>query len=292
MNIQGIIPALVTPFDSSGNIHIKVLEELVEHVVSQGCHGVFCLGSNGEFHVLTAEEKLLVAKTVVETVNGRVPVYAGTGCVSTSETIQLSQQMKELGVDALSVITPYFVPLTQRELIEHYRQINQQVNLPIILYNIPKVTGNNLQIETVKELATLENIVAIKDSSGNFDHVLQLIDLVDDHFSVLVGTDSLILPGLMAGAQGAIAATANLYPQTVVQIYDYWQRGEYKLAATEQAKLQPIRSAFKLGTLPSVLKQALIEAGMNVGQPRYPILPVEESVRKKIQAIVTLEKRT
>src|SRR5699024_6690512 len=121
------------------------------------------------------EEKLLVAKTVVEVVDGRIPVYAGTGCVSSQETIILSRKMKDIGVDALSIITPYFVTLSQEELVNHYKLIAAEIDLPIILYNIPGVTGNTLKVETVKQLATIKNIIAIKDSSGNFDHVLQLI---------------------------------------------------------------------------------------------------------------------
>lgn len=286
MKIDGIIPALITPFDSAGKVNISVLKTLVKNTINNGCHGVFCLGSNGEFHALTEEEKLLVAKTVVEVVDGKIPVYAGTGCVSTQETISLSRKMKDIGVDALSIITPYFVTLSQEELINHYELIAAEIDLPIILYNIPGVTGNTLQVETVKKLAEIKNIIAIKDSSGNFDHVLQLIDLVTSEFSVLVGTDSLILPGLMAGAQGAIAATANLYPHTVVNIYEHWKNRDYEKAAIEQSKLQPIRSAFKLGTMPAVLKQALIESGIEVGQPRYPVLPVDDSVREVIQSIL------
>lgn len=286
MRTEGIIPALVTPFDTKGNIDEGALRGLIQKMMKNGCHGIFCLGSNGEFFALTEEEKLSIAKIAVDEVKGKIPVYAGTGCNSTRETIELTMKMEEIGVSAVSIITPYFVKLSQAELASYYEQIADAVSLPIILYNIPNLTGNALLPETVARIAEKENIVAIKDSSGNFDNILQLIELVNPKFSVLVGTDSLILPGLMSGAQGAIAATANLLPQVVVGVYEKWKQGDVLGAEEEQRKLKAIRNAFKLGTMPSVLKQALNESGTNVGVPRLPAQPVTDEVKQSIQGII------
>lgn len=283
---EGIIPALVTPFTTDGNVDESALRRLVRRTIDGGCHGVFCLGSNGEFFSLTEEEKVFITTIVVDEAGGEVPIYAGTGGNSTDETIQLTERMAKIGVAAVSVITPYFVKLSQEELIKHYEEIADSVDLPIILYNIPNLTGNMLLPETVATISKKDNIIAIKDSSGNFDHILQLIELVNPKFSVLIGTDSLILPGLMSGAQGAIAATANLLPQVVVQIYEKWKIGDLKGAAEEQRDLRYIRNAFKLGTMPSVLKEALKEAGMDVGKPRSPVQPVSEIVKRKVQLII------
>lgn len=194
LKTEGIIPALVTPFNEAGEVDELALRKLVRKTTDNGCHGVFCLGSNGEFFSLTEAEKVLIAKVVVDEVNGEIPVYAGTGCNSTRETIRLTEKMEAVGVTAVSIITPYFVKLSQKELVNHYEQIAEAVNLPIILYNIPNLTGNALSPEAVAEIAKQDNVVAIKDSSGKFDNILQLIDLVNPSFSVLVGTDSLILP--------------------------------------------------------------------------------------------------
>lgn len=283
---EGIIPALVTPFNSAGEVDEVALRRLIKRMLDNGCHGIFCLGSNGEFFALTKEEKLFIVKVAVDEVQGEIPIYAGTGCNSTRETIELTIKMAGIGVSAVSIITPYFVKLSQDELTSHYEQIADAVNLPIILYNIPNLTGNILLPETVAKIAKKDNVVAIKDSSGNFDSILQLIELVDSEFSVLVGTDSLILPGLMSGAQGAIAATANLLPQVVVNVYEKWKQGDVLGAEAEQRKLQEIRNAFKLGTMPSVLKQALNEAELEVGVPRSPVQPVTDQVKQTIHEIV------
>lgn len=282
----GIIPALVTPFDEQGKVEEKVLRHLVRNVMEAGCHGVFILGSNGEFFSLTNEEKIMIAKIAVEEAGGSVPVYAGTGGNSTVEVIELTKQMEEIGVKAVSVITPYFVKLSQEELKCHYEMIARAVKIPIILYDIPGMTGNPLSPATVRKLADIPNIVAIKDSSGSFDNVLKNLEAQSSDFTVLVGTDSLILPTLMAGGGGAIAATANLLPKVVVSIYEKWKEGDLEGAEFEQRKLRQIRNAFQKGSLPSVLKEAMNVAGVSVGSARLPVRPVSESVKAEIKEIV------
>jgi 4-hydroxy-tetrahydrodipicolinate synthase len=255
-------------------------------MVKAGCHGIFCLGSNGEFFSLSQEEKVKVARIAVEEAKGRIPVYAGTGGNSTKETIELTKQMEEVGVTAVSVITPYFVKLSQDELQQHFELIAEAVKLPIILYNIPGLTGNSLSPGTVMKLAHKENIVAIKDSSGSFDTILQLLEATSEDFTVLVGTDSLILPTLMAGGGGAIAATANFMPEVVVSIYEKWREGDFEGAEQEQRKLRTLRNAFPKGTLPSVLKESLNGIGLQVGVPRLPVKPLTEKAKQEVQEIV------
>lgn len=283
---DGIIPAMVTPFNEEGEVNEVVLRKLVGNMIEAGCHGIFVLGSNGEFFSLTEEEKLRIATIAVDEANGRVPVYAGTGGNSTKETIELTKKMEKIGVAAVSVITPYFVKLTQDELQTHFELIAEAVEIPIILYNIPGMTGNPIAPATVKELAKIPNIVAIKDSSGNFDNVLKCLEAQSEDFTVLVGTDSLILPTLMAGGGGAIAATANFLPKVVVSIYDKWKSGDLEGAELEQRKLRAIRNAFPKGTLPSVLKEALNGIGLEVGPPRLPVKPLTEKVKQEVNEIV------
>ncbi len=283
---DGIIPAMVTPFNEEGEVNEAVLRRLVGNMIEAGCHGIFVLGSNGEFFSLTEEEKLRIATIAVDEANGRVPVYAGTGGNSTKETIELTKNMEKIGVTAVSVITPYFVKLTQDELKNHFELIAEAVEIPIILYNIPGMTGNPISPATVKELAKIPNIVAIKDSSGNFDIVLKCLEAQSEDFTVLVGTDSLILPTLMAGGGGAIAATANFLPKVVVSIYDKWKSGDLEGAELEQRKLRAIRNAFQKGTLPSVLKEALNAIGMEVGPPRLPVKPLTEKAKQEVNEIV------
>lgn len=283
---SGIIPAMVTPFDADQQLDEAALRQLTRRLINADVHGLFCLGTNGEFFSMSFEEKLQVAEIVLEETQGRLPVYVGAGCTSTKESIELAVRLAHMGADALSVITPYFVTYTQQELLTHFRMIAEATELPVLLYNIPARTGNSLQPQTVKELSKVPNIVGIKDSSGSFDTILQYIEVAGPNFSVLAGTDSLILPTLMAGGHGAIAATANVFPEVVKSIYDLWSRGELEEAELQQRKLRALRSAFAMGTLPSVLKEAMCMIGLPAGQPRLPVQPLNPSAKEELRRVM------
>jgi 4-hydroxy-tetrahydrodipicolinate synthase len=283
---KGIIPAIVTPFTEAEEVNEQALRQLVRRMIKGGVHGIFALGTNGEFFAMNYEEKVQVAEIVVDEVAGKVPVYMGAGGVTTGETIQLAQAFAEIGVDALSVITPYFLPFTQPEMVDHFTRLAAATSLPIVLYNIPARAGTALNPGTVAQLAKIENIVGIKDSSGSFDNILKYISSTGSQFSVLAGTDSLILPTLMSGGQGAIAATANLLPEVVVSVYENWKAGEFAKAQEAQAYLAPIRNLFASGTLPSVLKESLNLTGIPVGPARRPVSPISDSVRADLLKVL------
>ena len=276
--LNGIITAMVTPFESSGNIDIKATEILIEKLIANGVQGIFVLGTNGEFHVIENDMKIKFAKKVVEIVAKRVPVYAGAGGNSTDEVIKLGKQMIAIGVDALSVITPYFVSLKENELYNHYQMIAENLAIPIVLYNIPKNTGINLSFELVSKLSKISNIIGIKDSSGDINNIAGYIDNTSrDEFSVLSGSDSLILKALKLGATGAISATSNLLTTNNVQIYKQFIAGNLDKAEQWQQSLEEFRRILKYASTPSVLKQSLSLAGIDVGLPRLPVLPVTSS---------------
>ena len=273
--LNGIITAMVTPFESSGNIDIKATEILIEKLIANGVQGIFVLGTNGEFHVIENDMKIKFAKKVVEIVAKRVPVYAGAGGNSTDEVIKLGKQMIAVGVDALSVITPYFVSLKENELYNHYQMIAENLAIPIVLYNIPKNTGINLSFELVSKLSKISNIIGIKDSSGDINNIAGYIDNTSrDEFSVLSGSDSLILKALKLGATGAISATSNLLTTNNVQIYKQFIAGNLDKAEQWQQSLEEFRRILKYASIPSVLKQSLSLSGIEVGVPRLPVLPV------------------
>ncbi|NOU96880.1 4-hydroxy-tetrahydrodipicolinate synthase [Paenibacillus sp. LMG 31456] len=286
----GIIPALITPFDSNQNIDEPALRQLVRRQIEGKVHGLFCLGTNGEFFSLTENEKLRVAEIVIEEARGKLPVYVGAGCITTQETVSLAVRLEQMGADALSVITPYFLTFTQQELIAHYRTVAEATNLPIILYNIPARTGNSLHPRSVEELSKVPNIVGIKDSSGSFDTILQFIEMGGPDFAVLAGSDSLILATLMAGGHGAIASTANVFPEIVGSIYDLWKQGELEQAELSQRKLRALRNSFALGTLPSVLKEVMNEMGLPAGESRLPVQPLGELGKAEVRSMVKLYK--
>lgn len=191
-----------------------------------------------------------------------------------------------MGVKAVSVITPYFISPGQDELYLHYERIAQSVDIPVILYNIPMRTGVHLEAETVSRLSKIPGIIGIKDSSGKFENIKSYIEMTDNNFQVLAGTDSLILDTLIAGGTGAIAATANVVPELVVSIYDNFKRGKINEAEAAQQKLKPLRDAFSLCTAPGVLKEAANIAGIMVGPPRMPLNRLKESELEKLTRII------
>lgn len=281
---HGIIAAMVTPMDEDGNINFDELRNQVDRQINAGISGVFTLGTNGEGYILNHDEKLKVMKAVIEEADHRVPVYVGTGCVSTEETIELSMQAEDLGADALSVITPWFAKASQEDLYEHYKKLNDHVHIPILLYNIPARTGNALAPQTVARLADLPNIKGVKDSSGNFDNILQYIELTrGKDFNVISGNDSLILWTLKAGGTGGIAACANVLPDIMVSIYKYYEDGDWDAARKAQDSIRLFRNCFKLGNPNTIVKKATNLMGYPVGMPRAPFNGLTKEAVETIQ---------
>ena len=219
--IKGIIPPIITPMNEDETINERELASQVNRLIEAGVHGIFAFGTNGEGYALDRDEKERVLSVVIETTAGRVPVYAGTGCITTRDTIEMSRMAERMGADVLSVITPSFAAASQEELYIHYKRVAESVHIPVVLYNIPARTGNALSPSTVSRLAEIDNIVGAKDSSGNFDNMLQYIELTKDKdFCILSGNDSLILWNLLAGGAGGIAGCANVFPKNMVRIYE------------------------------------------------------------------------
>ncbi|MFD2114980.1 4-hydroxy-tetrahydrodipicolinate synthase [Paenibacillus yanchengensis] len=280
---QGIIPALITPFLANGKIDEETLRTMIQRQITSGVHGIFVLGTNGEFFSLHEDEKVELVKIAADEIKGKVPLYAGSGAITTEESVRLSQKLEKVGADVLSVITPYFVPINQEELATHYKAVAASTSLPIVLYNIPARTGIMLEASTVAQLSHIENIVGIKDSSGNYEHLLQLIDQASDEFAVLAGTDSFILSALLAGGSGAIAASANVSPSLVVSIYDYYQAGKLTDARRAQSEIAEIRKLMKMGTVPAALKEVMRQLGYGNGLPRLPVLPADVQTKTVIE---------
>ena len=224
VEIKGIIPPILTPMNADESINLDAFRSEIERLLAGGVHGIFPVGTNGEAYILSASEKLDLIAAAVDQVRGRVPVYAGTGCVSTAETIRMSIEAKKLGAGALSIITPYFAAASQHELYAHYAEVARHVSIPIVLYNIPPRTGNKLLPETVARLGRdIDVIMGAKDSSGDLENLKAYIRLTRDidGFAVLAGNDGNILNCLKEGGAGGIAGRANIYPRTIASIYDY-----------------------------------------------------------------------
>ena len=284
---RGIIPAMVTPFTSDDKINEQSLRQMTNYLIEGGVHGLFAVGSQGEFWALDADEKRQVFEIVIDETQGRVPVYAGTGAVTTREAIQLTQMAEQVGADAVSVLTPFFLSLNQDELVDFYTEIAGSTSLPVVLYNNPGRTGNNISVETVAKLARdVENIISIKDSSGDLQLSAEYVRRTGDDFYVLMGRDTLIYGGLLYGAAGSIAASANVKPSLLVEIYDAFLEGDLKRSLEAQRALAPLRLAFGLGTFPSVVKEAVNMIGIDVGRSRAPVGPLAPDKFKQLNDVL------
>jgi len=268
---EGILPALVTPFTDDGRtIDEERLRTLVNRCIELGVHGVVPCGTTGEFVNLTTEEKKQVIKTVVDEVNGRVRVVAGTGASGTDQALEMTKYAKDAGADAALIVTPFYLKPTDRGIYEHYDTIASNVDLPIILYNIPQCTGLPLPWQMVEDLAQIPNIVGIKDSSGQLSFILAVLEKVRDKINVLCGHDEVVVAGLAAGCSGAILASANVIPDIWVQIYNHVKNGELQKARELQYKVQKIARIIA-GSGAVGTKEALNMMKIKVGPVRKPL---------------------
>jgi len=287
-SIEGIIAAVVTPYDKKENIDEGGFRKIINYLIDSGVNGIFPVGSQGEFFVLTKEEKKKLIDIAVEETGGRVFVMPNTGAISTRESIELSQWAERAGADCVSIITPFYISPTQEELHEHFDAICQSVKIPVLCYNNPGRTGGvTLTTATLARLAKeLPNFAGVKDSSGDLTQVAEMIRLCPPHFKVIMGRDTLIYGALMYGAAGAIAATANVAPKLVVGIYQAFKEGNYEKAREYQRKLAPLRIAFGLGSFPVVVKEALTMMGLPAGRCRKPIQPLNEEKRARLRDVL------
>ena len=275
-DIKGIIPPILTPMnaDPEQTVNHDELRNQVERLLAGGVHGLFPFGTNGEGYILSVKEKEAILETVIDQVKGRVPVYAGTGCISTADTIRMSRRAEELGADMLSIITPSFALASQKELYDHYVEVAKHVNIPIILYNIPPRTGNRLLPETVQALCRdVDVIVGAKDSSGDLDNLKAYIRMTKElskPTAILAGNDGAILTCLKEGGVGGIAGRANIWPGTVASIYNRFIAGDLEGAQQAQDAIAILQGVFRFGNPNTIIKTAVAMLGYPVGQCRRP----------------------
>lgn len=274
MRIKGIIPAVITPTHDQ-ELDFEATTKHVNILIEEGVDGLFILGTNGEFHVLSDDEKIAFAKHVIAVTDKRVAVYVGVGACGTKQTIDFAKRVAALKPDALSVITPYLVKVSQAELIAHYRALADAVDVPIILYNIPANTGNTIEASTLDALIDHPNIIGIKDSSGNLELLKAYFDVRGDReFDILVGSDSKILDATMMGASGCVASTANAITPHIRQLLNAYEARDLETARRLQNEIDVIRNVMKHGTVPSLLKRIVSLKNGPVGEARFPTLPV------------------
>ena len=290
VDIKGIIPPILTPMHEDESLNLPELRNQIERLLAGGVHGLFAFGTNGEGYILSENEKYEVLEAMIDQVKGRVPVYAGTGCIGTRDTIRQSMQAEKLGADVLSSITPSFGAASQKELYDHYVAVAKHVNIPIILYNIPPRTGNKLAPETVRDLIRdVDVIVGAKDSSGDIENLKAYIRLTkerDKDVAILAGNDGAILTCLKEGGAGGIAGRANIWPKTVASIYDKFVAGDLEGAQKAQDAIAVLQAAFKFGNPNTIIKRAVEMLGYPVGRCRAPFNDVPEEGIAAVQKIL------
>ncbi len=286
--IKGIITAVVTPFDEDENINEDAFRTIIRYLIGQGVHGLFPVGSQGEFFSLSKEERKRLMGVAVEEAGGKVFVMPNTGGIATRDCIELSQHAEKVGADAVSMMTPFFIKPSQEELYQHFKAVCSSVSIPVLAYNNPERSGGvMLNLDTLVRLSDeIPNFAGIKDSSGDMTVLGEIIRRTPPDFKVFVGRDSMIFAALMYGASGAVAASSNVAAKMVLGIYDAVHNGEYEKAKELQRKLAPIRIAFGLGSFPVVMKEALNMIGLPAGKCRKPILPINEDAKAELKKIL------
>ncbi len=265
--------ALITPFTEDG-IHFEELAKLIEFQISEGTDALIICGTTGESSTMTLEEKKQVIQYTVQVVHKRIPVIAGTGSNNTKATIELSQYAQSVGVDGILLVTPYYNKTTQAGLVAHYSEIAKNVQLPIILYNVPSRTGVNILPETCLELSKISNIVGIKEASGDISQVAKIANLCNDNLWIYSGNDDQTLPILSLGGIGVISVLSNIAPKFVHNmVFDYLS-GNNTLAKDSQIKAIPLIDCLFSEVNPIPVKTALNLMGYEVGNPRLPLIPM------------------
>lgn len=285
---HGIIPPIITPMTGEGKFNEPVFRDMINHLIENGVHGIFPLGTTGEFYAFSNEEARHILEVAVEEAAGRVDVYAGASHITTRGTIELVKIAQEAGVDAVSVLTPMFITQTQEEIYEYYRAVADATTLPIIIYNNKPKTNVTVAPKTIARLAQIDNIVGVKDSTGDFTNTEEYLRLTRgmENFHVLLGRDTLIFAGLCYGASGAIASCANVAPRIAADIYDKYMAGDFEGAREAQFKLAPLRIACNMGTFPEVIKEGLMMEGFPVGKCLSPIAELKEDEKEKLAFVL------
>jgi 4-hydroxy-tetrahydrodipicolinate synthase len=283
---EGVFTALVTPFLEDGKIDESTLRQLVDIQIDEGVHGVVPTGTTGESPSLSHDEHIEVIRIVTEQVKGRVPVIAGTGSNSTKEAVDLTTKAKELGADASLQVAPYYNKPTQNGLYEHYTKIAEEVDLPLIVYNIPGRSGVNISNDTLLKLAKHKNIIGVKDATGNVNQMMDLLAKRPPNFTVLSGDDNLSFLLIALGGNGAISVASNLIPGKMADFIIAANSGDYEDAREMHYQLLPLFKALFIETNPIPIKAAMAHKGLLREVYRLPMCPMVKENREKLISVL------
>ena len=273
---KGCGTAIVTPFDENG-VNFKEFEKLIEFQISNKVDSIIVCGTTGESSTMTVEERKQTIKFAVDVVKNRIPVIAGTGGNCTSQVIEFTKWAESIGVDGALIVTPYYNKTTQEGLVIHYKAIAKETKLPIILYSVPSRTGVNISPATCKKLSEIENIVAIKEASGNLSQIAEIANLCGDKLHIYSGNDDQITPILSVGGIGVISVLSNILPEFTHNLVMNFLKGNIQASINAQIKAIPLVKALFCEVNPIPVKSALNMLGYNVGIPRLPLIEMSEN---------------
>jgi 4-hydroxy-tetrahydrodipicolinate synthase len=281
---RGAFVAIVTPF-TDGQVDEQGLVDLIEFHIANGTHGIVPCGTTGESATMSHDEHHRVVELTVKTVNGRVPVLAGSGSNSTSEAIDLTRYAKQAGADGVLMVSPYYNKPSQEGLFHHYKAVAEAVDIPIILYNVPSRTSSNILPQTVARLAGIDNVVGIKEATGDLNQISEVIRLCPDDFAVLSGDDFTSMPTVLVGGTGVISVTSNVAPKDMAQMMDAALAGDLARARQLHYRLFPLMQAMFYDTNPVPAKKSLELMGkIKSGTPRLPLYPMNDETLSKLKA--------
>lgn len=283
LKLGGIIPAVLTPYDNNHQLDEKTLRDYINFLIDAGVHALFIAGTNGEGPALKSYEKKQVLRVIVDEAAHRLPVVAQTGEINTEETIELTEYAAGVGVDGVAIVAPWYFPHDEESLFQHFSSVAECVpELPFFIYNLPGNTQNDIKPSLVKKLANqYSNIQGVKDSSKDLNRLCDYIGMMGSDFTVVIGTDSLVVPALLMGATGVVSAVADVFPEIMVSMYDAFRAGDYKEAVRLQYLVIGLRDAMKTGPYVTPYKAALSLRGVNFGGFKPPFrLPSHEEIQK------------
>lgn len=285
---RGVVPAMATPFSAADESFDEArFAALIDWYIESGVHGISVAGSQGEFFALEEKEHLRLLELAVKCINGRVPLLAGTGRITTRETIRVTKAGEAMGIDLSMIITPFFVQPNQNELVEHVVAVAKQTKLPVMIYNNPPRTSVNVLPQTLKRcMDQADNVVGIKDSSGDVTQSVEYKLITGRKAVLFSGRDTIALSLFMHGADGTISPAANVFPTLVIKMYDAFTKGDYKTATAISDVLAPLREAWAWGSFPVVIKEAMALVGQSAGPARRPIAPLSAERRADLKKVI------
>ena len=282
---KGVGTAIATPFDTNG-VNLEAFGKLLENQIASGVHAVIVLGTTGEAATMTEDERNSLIKYAIDKSAKRIKVIVGTGSNNTMSAIKMSKAAEEFGADGLLIVTPYYNKATQEGLVAHYKAIADCVNIPIILYNVPSRTGVNILPETCLELSKIENIVGIKEASGNISQVAKIASLCGDDFAIYSGNDDQVIPILSLGGKGVISVLSNVMPDYMVKMLDSFWSGDFKKAKDMQVSAMDMIDALFCEVNPIPVKYVLNEMGYDFGKPRLPLTELSLKNKDKVDKVI------